>query len=251
MELKFKRPFAVAAHRGDRAHKPENTMAAFISALEKGVDMIETDVRITADDQLVLIHDAKVDRTTNDTGLVRDRTYEELKKLNAGTEENPQYVPLFEELLQLLQDHPEVFINVELKEYYDGTNAEYCKAFVAKVMAMMEKYNMRERCVMNSFDGFLLECVHETHPEYLLHGFYPYTIMRNVNVCPAEYLYCACIMEPENEELYQYLKEHNIRTWVGANVREQHQVDAAIRLGAELVTTDDPALTLSQIAASK
>ena len=62
----------VAAHRGFCAKFPENTMLAFREAVKLGVDQIETDVRITKDNELVLIHDSTLDRTTNGTGKVCD-----------------------------------------------------------------------------------------------------------------------------------------------------------------------------------
>ncbi len=61
----------VCAHRGDVKNAPENTIPAFESAIKKGVHMIEFDVRMTKDGHLVIIHDEKVDRTTNGTGRCR------------------------------------------------------------------------------------------------------------------------------------------------------------------------------------
>ena len=72
------------AHRGFSGKYPENTMLAFKKALEAGADGIELDVQMTKDGQVVVIHDEKVDRTTNGTGLVRDYTLEELRKLDAS-----------------------------------------------------------------------------------------------------------------------------------------------------------------------
>ena len=66
----------LGAHRGDRKHYPENTMPAFIAAAEMGCDAIETDVRMTKDGHLVLIHDRDVERTTNATGFVDEMTLE-------------------------------------------------------------------------------------------------------------------------------------------------------------------------------
>ena len=77
----------VAARRGFCAKYPENTMLAFKKAIELGVDQIETDIRITKDNQLVLIHDATLDRTTNGSGKVCDYTLDELKQLDAGNGE--------------------------------------------------------------------------------------------------------------------------------------------------------------------
>ena len=73
----------VAAHRGWSTVYPENTMEAFRAAIDLGVDQIETDVRVTRDGELVLIHDETVDRTTNGSGRVIDMTLSELKALDA------------------------------------------------------------------------------------------------------------------------------------------------------------------------
>ena len=70
----------LAAHRGDRFNYPENTMLAYRKAAELGVDQIEIDIRITKDGELVIIHDATVDRTTNGTGKVKDFTLAQLKE---------------------------------------------------------------------------------------------------------------------------------------------------------------------------
>ena len=75
----------VAAHRGWSEKYPENTMLAFREAIKLGVDQVETDIRLTKDQELVLIHDGKVDRTTNGTGKVCDMTLAELKSLDAGS----------------------------------------------------------------------------------------------------------------------------------------------------------------------
>ena len=77
----------VAAHRGFKDKYPENTLLAFKKALDLEVDQIETDVRITKDKVLVLIHDEKLDRTTNGKGKVSEYTFEELRKLDAGNGE--------------------------------------------------------------------------------------------------------------------------------------------------------------------
>ena len=67
----------IGGHRGNPAEHPENTLAAFRSAIELGVDMIECDVHLSADGELVVIHDHTLDRTTDGTGLVAQRTLAE------------------------------------------------------------------------------------------------------------------------------------------------------------------------------
>ncbi len=81
--IKGKRPL-VMAHRGDSADTPENTLLAYADAIKLEVDVVETDLRITKDNEIVFFHDARVDRTTNGKGFVRSYTLKELKKLDQG-----------------------------------------------------------------------------------------------------------------------------------------------------------------------
>ena len=71
----------VAAHRADLVYSPENSIQALENAIFFGADIIETDVRLTKDGHIVIMHDYSVDRTTNGTGYVADLTLEEIKKL--------------------------------------------------------------------------------------------------------------------------------------------------------------------------
>ena len=67
-------------HRGAKAYEPENTLRSFKKAIELGVDAVELDVRRTKDDEIVIIHDANVDKTTNGEGLVSELTLKEIKQ---------------------------------------------------------------------------------------------------------------------------------------------------------------------------
>jgi glycerophosphoryl diester phosphodiesterase len=86
----------VVGHRGFRAVAPENTIASFEAAAAVGTDYLELDVHQTKDGELILMHDAKVDRTTNGKGAVHDLTFAEIRKLDAG---NGQKVPSLREAL--------------------------------------------------------------------------------------------------------------------------------------------------------
>ena len=85
-----RRPY-ILAHRGASGYAPENTYEAFDRAIAMRSDGIETDVRATKDGTLVLMHDARVDRTTSGEGLVSDLTAEEIANLDAGAGFNPRY----------------------------------------------------------------------------------------------------------------------------------------------------------------
>lgn len=74
----------IFAHRGSAGTHPENTMEAFLAAEMDGADGIELDVQLTADGEIVVIHDLTVDRTTNGSGFVNELTFNELSKLKAN-----------------------------------------------------------------------------------------------------------------------------------------------------------------------
>jgi glycerophosphoryl diester phosphodiesterase len=77
------RPLLIA-HRGAPAVAPEHTIPAYEAAIAAGADALELDVHLSADDQLVVIHDARLERTTDGRGLVREYTTRQLKRLDAG-----------------------------------------------------------------------------------------------------------------------------------------------------------------------
>lgn len=98
-------------HRGTRAYEPENTLRSFKKAIELGVNAVELDVRKTKDDKVVVIHDAKVDKTTSGKGSVSELTLDEIKQL---VTEKGEKVPTLEEALDFLD--LKVKIIIELKE---------------------------------------------------------------------------------------------------------------------------------------
>jgi glycerophosphoryl diester phosphodiesterase len=115
----------VVAHRGGAALAPENTLEAFEKALVLGVDVLEMDLRFSADGAIVVVHDATVDRTTNGRGRVADLTLAELQDLDAAFRfENRSggfpyrgtgvTIPAFSDVLREL---PEIRLNVEMKDF--------------------------------------------------------------------------------------------------------------------------------------
>jgi glycerophosphoryl diester phosphodiesterase len=100
----------IIGHRGAAGHEPENTLISFKKALELNVDMIELDVYVLKTGEIVIMHDNKVDRTTNGTGYVMDYNFSDLRLLDAG---HGQKVPLLSEVLDLVDK--KVPVNIELK----------------------------------------------------------------------------------------------------------------------------------------
>lgn len=115
----------VIAHRGASEDAPENTLPAFELAVSGGCAALETDVRQTQDGRLVLIHDQRVDRTTDGTGLVSELTWQELQSLDAGGWKHQRFagtrVPLLSEFLAGFAGRVHVVLELKAAEAIAGT----------------------------------------------------------------------------------------------------------------------------------
>ena len=105
----------IVAHRGDWRNHPENSIPAFQSCIEMGIDMIEIDIQRTKDGELVLMHDRTVDRCTNGKGKIADMTYDEIQKLRLRPQHNASitrnHIPTLEEVLNLCKG--KILINID------------------------------------------------------------------------------------------------------------------------------------------
>ena len=158
-ELK-EREFEVIAHKGASGIAPENTLAAFAMALEMGVDMVELDVRQTKDEEIVVIHDETLDRTTNGKGLVHDYTLEEIKQLDAGSWFDPEFsdqrVPTLKEVLDIIKGKCKVLIEIK------HTDHPHYEDFAEKLIDVIKKEkNGFEWCILQSYEMEYLEAAHE------------------------------------------------------------------------------------------
>jgi len=121
---------AILAHRGASARAPENTLEAFRLAVEEGAGGLELDVHATRDGEIVVIHDASVDRTTDGSGAVAGMTLEELRRLDAGYRFSPDGGRTFPyrgrgtripTLAEVYAQFPDVRVNADIKETRAGT----------------------------------------------------------------------------------------------------------------------------------
>ena len=241
MSTKYMR---VAAHRGFSEKYPENTMEAFRAALDAGADEIETDVRVSADGELVLIHDETADRTTDGTGKICEMTLSELKKLDAGVKNGEEFagakIPTLRELFELVKDHPTLTLDIELKEYPTDGNEEWAYETCDKALAMVEEYGFADRVVINSFSGSLNEYVRKKYGErYKQHVFYPQELLGECEMDPYSYAYCACLFT-NNPEAYDYLRSRGVQPWGGAGIKDAETLDKAIKNGVCAITCNNP-----------
>jgi glycerophosphoryl diester phosphodiesterase len=137
-------------HRGARAYEPENTIRSFKKALELDVNAVELDVRKTKDNQLVVIHDADVERTTDGKGLVNELTLKEIKEFSA---EKGEKIPTLSEALDFLGK--KVKILIELKEV----------GVEDKVLAAVREKGLQKNVIIVSFLEETLQKVRELDKE--------------------------------------------------------------------------------------
>ncbi|GAA0609327.1 glycerophosphodiester phosphodiesterase [Virgibacillus siamensis] len=108
----------IIAHRGASRSAPENTMSAFEHAYQSGAEGIETDVQLTKDNVPVLMHDERLNRTTNSSGYLKDYTFSQLQQLDAGSWFSRKYsgekILSLDELLQWAHNKS-LYLNIELK----------------------------------------------------------------------------------------------------------------------------------------
>ena len=239
----------VAAHRGWCSDYPENTMLAFKKAVEIGVDQLETDVRVTKDNELVLIHDATVDRTTNGSGKVRDFTLAELKELDAGRGEK---IPTFIEFMEFIKDHPTMTLDIELKERPDEIDAEVSYAITDRVLKIIDDYGFTDRVVINTFSAQLHEYINDKYAnKYRQHVYFPVMHMKHTERDPLDDAYCCCMFKAfystvnmARKEEFDYCASRGVEPWAGACVKDEKTVDMAIERGATLITCNNPDVVL-------
>lgn len=152
----------VWAHRGASGYAPENTLAAFQKAVDLGADGVELDIQLTKDDQIVVIHDETIDRTSDGKGWVKDYTLEELRAFNYNRTK-PEYkhadIPTMREVFELLKPTG-LFINIEIK-----TGVVFYEKIEEKILALTKEMGMEDRVCYSSFNHYTVTHIHELKPD--------------------------------------------------------------------------------------
>ncbi len=153
------------AHRGDSANTPENTMIALKNAVEIGVDVLESDVHLTKDDEIVLFHDEDLKRTTGKEGTIRSHTLKELKEIDLGanfTPDNGDTFPFRDKghkivtLQEAFERFPEMIFNLDIKDTVPSAPME-----LARLISHMKRI---DSVMVGSFHNNQLERFRELMP---------------------------------------------------------------------------------------
>ena len=212
-------------HRGAVADEPENTLRSFRRAQRDGADWVELDLRLSADGQLMVVHDALLERTTNGSGAVAELTREQIQALDAGSGER---VPTFEEVLAAV----DLRIQAEIK----------APEVVPVLAAMVERAALPERVVAASFSVETLAALADLAPglpRALIFSRTPSDAVEQAVSVGARWL--APRLSDLTPELLERCAASGLRV-DGWPVNTAEHLRRALELGIEAVTTDVPGL---------
>ncbi|MFS0690326.1 glycerophosphodiester phosphodiesterase family protein [Sporosarcina sp. 179-K 8C2 HS] len=149
------------AHRGASSFAPENTRSAFHKAVELRADYLECDVHLSKDGELVIMHDDKIDRTTNGNGYIKDYTLAELKALDAGGRFGDEFrgepIMTLNELLEEFYDQVGLLIELKNPQSYPGIEE--------KVVSLLMDYDDMSSIIIQSFDVNSMRKINSLLPE--------------------------------------------------------------------------------------
>lgn len=257
--LFFSKPMTLGAHRGGKSLWPENTVEGYRKAVEQWPDiLLEGDAHLTADGQVVLIHDDEVDRTTDGKGAVSRMTLAELKKLDAGyrftTDGGQTYpyrgkgltIPTFAEVLAAF---PNSRFLIELKPQTGVADA---------MVKVLQEAKAVDRVALASFSGTLMEIARRKEPNLIscfdiVDGMALVQALRNGKW--AEYQPACNVLAADRKMLksmdlkpeeVRSIREKGIRVIV-FTVNSPEEAKTWLDVGVDSILTDDPAM-LAQVA---
>jgi glycerophosphoryl diester phosphodiesterase len=242
------RPLTIA-HRGHSLALPENTRLAYEKAIELGVEMIECDVNITSDGVLVMMHDWSLDRTTNGAGRVSDCTLDEIQRLDAGSQFNPEFagapVPLTEDTL-LLYREAGIYGCFEVK----GQDEAEAKRIASALVDLFVKHDALSYALMSGYDHNALALAKQKVPELILA---PERLPDHQPADPPEAVRQAQALgspilqheyRVQNQAVMDALHAVNVAVWSWTVNSEQSLIDS-INLGTDGLMGDDVVTMLS------
>lgn len=153
----------IAAHRGGAALAPENSLAAFRNAIALGADALELDVHLTADGELVVIHDATLERTTTGIGAVADATLAELRALRLKVRDGGVTTEIVPTLAEVLDLAAPAGLEV-LPEIKTARGARRYPGIEEKVLAQLDQRHFEARATIQAFDETTIRRLHELAP---------------------------------------------------------------------------------------
>ena len=229
---------SIIAHRGSSVAAPENTLAAFKMALAQNADAIEFDVKLTKDKKVIIHHDQTLDRTTNGTGNVKDKTSELIRSLSASNgfdSYQDERVPFLNEVLEELGG--KIFMNIELTNYatpFDG--------LAELVVKTLKAHQISEGILFSSFAVNNLSIVKSLFPNIPRAFLFEKSTFFNRSV--TQLLRPNAIhpaLATVNQKLVTEAHKHQQRVHVWT-VNDATNMGNLAKIGVDAIFTDDPVL---------
>lgn len=230
----------IFAHRGYSAKYPENSLLAFNKAVEYGADGFELDIHLTKDEQIVVIHDHTINRTTTGRGKVVEMSFDEIQQFNIKNglfNVTDEKVPLLSEVLDIVKKHNKL-LNIEIK-------SEAGKIEI-KLHELLTRYDIIDQIIISSFNIESLakmEALDSSYETALLFDRYhtspwDYKTSHNIkSIHPnAKHITIDHLVELEHNELparvYTVNKEKDLKTWMSSSVTGiiTDEVERAVQL---------------------
>ncbi|MBO7655328.1 MAG: glycerophosphodiester phosphodiesterase [Kiritimatiellae bacterium] len=238
----------IVSHRGGRTEFDDNAAGGFRFSLENGVRGFETDIRLTADNQLVIMHDDKVERTTTGTGIVEKMPLEQIRALRL--KRSQEHVPSLEDLLAVFQRREGIMIELEMKTggYSDEANVIYCK----KIHETANRLLAPGTFIFTSFDVKTLATMRKLFPDAPI-GLIIGRALDAAAIEIAKGLKCkriAPLLKGTPPELVKQAHEAGI-TLTGWMVNSLEDYEKAKAIGFDYTTSDIPVKLLKEVQSRK
>lgn len=225
----------LVAHRGSCEERPENTLASIQHAMQSGATAVEVDVRWTKDRRLVLLHDEKLDRTTNGRGPVGEMTWDELRKLDAGSWFDPKFkdekVPELHEVLALCKGKIGVMLDLKVQG----------EAYAEQVAADVRRHGEESRTIVGVRSIEQARQFRRLLPAARLYGLIPQTTDIEgfaAAGCETIRLWPRWLTD---SELVPRVRKTGARLHLGVGLGTLEEVRPLLPHQAESLSTDNPA----------
>lgn len=239
----------IVAHRGASGYAPENTMAAFELAAEMKADYLELDVHLSKDGELVVLHDETLERTTDGTGLVKDRAWAELRALDAGSKHDPVFrgerIPLLREVLDRYAGRIGILIELKETALYPGIEEKLAELIEDyDVVATAAREGQAAPIMIQSFDResvrFLSKRLPNIPRAVLIHPDQHPLSQDTLAELAAYADYINCNYEVLDRELVRdiHAQRRKVMAWT---LRDRQEMERIARLGVDGIITDYPA----------
>ena len=231
----------ITAHRAGAAHAPENTVAALKRAIEDRADWAEIDVQLTADKQLVIMHDIDLARIGGGKKRVDQATLAEIRALDVGKLFGPEFagekIPTFEEILAAAGHR--IRLNVELKPHGKSDIEELTRRVVAEI----QQAGIAGQCRLcsQSYEGIRLGKQLEPRLEI---GYIVATSLGDVTRLEIDFLMIKGSLATEDLVMRAALRKIEVHAWT---VNDPAQVGTLLDAGVANIITDDPSLIRARL----